>query len=150
MIYSGLAKPPSLESRRLTYDEQGNKIEWVTHPSGEEIEFLIQRGEKVVRRVLDALSDKLWWNQHQVRHNKIVRGEIQLSEKERENYEEDQRKAEHIERKYGRALLAAADDELMLLAARIGALEWTLGDERERCVLFADQFLVHYATDMVD
>jgi len=92
---------------------------------------------------IGELIDKVWYNRHQVRLEKIEDGEINVVEKEtyplkdhreltiqRDIWEGALKSAARVERKYGLENLGPRDDfEWGMLNGKLSALRWVLGDE---------------------
>jgi len=92
---------------------------------------------------IDELIDKVWYNRHQVRRQKIEFGEVKIVEKETFPIEDHLRRpiqhdvwegalksAVKVEKKYGRENLGPWDDfEWGMLNGKLSALRWVLGDE---------------------
>jgi PIN domain len=89
------------------------------------------------------LLDKVWYNRHQVRLEKIENGEIKLVEKEtsedrrgpertcqRDIWEGARKSACKVEKKYGLENLGPWDDfDWGMMNGKLSALRWVLGDE---------------------
>jgi PIN domain len=108
-----------------------------------------QEWEDEPRRLSDIsdaigeLLDKVWYNRHQVRLEKIESGEIKLVEKEtpadrrgpertcqRDIWEGARKSARKVEKRYGPEKLGPWDDfEWGMLNGKLSALRWVLGDE---------------------
>jgi hypothetical protein len=91
---------------------------------------------------IGELLDKVWYNRHQVRLEKIESGEIKLVEKEtypitypestcqRDIWQGAKKSARRLEKKYGLESLGPWDDfEWGMLNGKLSALRWVLGDE---------------------
>jgi hypothetical protein len=98
-----------------------------------------------IGEISDAISellDKVWYNRHQVRLEKIESGEIKLVEKEtypvtypestcrRDIWQGARESARRLEKKHGLKNLGPWDDfEWGMLNGKLSALRWVLGDE---------------------
>jgi hypothetical protein len=92
---------------------------------------------------IGELLDKVWYNRHQVRLEKVEDGEIKLVEKEtaedrrgpertcqRDVWEGARKSARKVERRYGKENLGPWDDfEWGMMNGKLSALRWVLGDE---------------------
>ncbi len=107
--------------------------EWVEEP---------RRLTEIVHAI-DELVTKVWYNRHQVMHQKIEHGKIKIVEKEifpvknhlrrpiqRDVWEGALKSAAKVEKKYGLENLGPwGDFEWGMLNGKLSALRWTLGDE---------------------
>ena len=107
--------------------------EWVQEP---------RRLSEIVNAI-GELIDKVWYNRHQVRKEKIEAGEIKIVEKEtfpvkdhsrrpiqRDVWEGALKSAAKAERRYGLENLGPWDDfDWGMLNGKLSALRWVLGDE---------------------
>ncbi|MGH8683830.1 MAG: hypothetical protein ACREUM_00605 [Nitrosospira sp.] len=107
--------------------------EWVEEP---------RRLTEIVS-VIDELVTKVWYNRHQVRRQKIERGEIELIEKETFPIQDylcrpiqlniwkgALKAATKVEKRYGLENLGPWDDfEWGMLNGKLSALRWVLGDD---------------------
>ena len=99
-----------------------------------------------LREIVDAIGellDKVWYNRHQVRREKIARGITKIFEKEtfpvkdhsrrpiqRDVWEGALKSAAKMERKYGLENLGPwTDFEWGMMNGKLSALRWVLGDE---------------------
>jgi hypothetical protein len=96
-----------------------------------------------VSNAIGELLDKVWYNRHQVRLERIQSGEIRLVEKEtqkdrmgpehtcqRDIWEGAKKSAGKVEKKYGLKGLGPWDDfEWGMMNGKLSALRWVLGDE---------------------
>lgn len=92
---------------------------------------------------IGELIDKVWYNRHQVRREKIECGEIRLVDKEtaedrrgkertcqRDIWEGAMKSASKVEKKYGLENLGPWDDfEWGMINGKLSALRWVLGDD---------------------
>jgi hypothetical protein len=92
---------------------------------------------------IDELTDKVWYNRHQVRREMIEDGKIKLVEKEtflvkdherrpiqRDIWEGALKSAAKVEKKYGLDNLGPWDDfEWGMINGKLSALRWVLGEE---------------------
>ncbi len=92
---------------------------------------------------IDELFDKIWYNRHMNLRHGIESGRIKLVDKEtfpvrdhtrrpvqRDVWQQAQRAAARIEKKYGAADLGPwTDFEWGMLNGKLSALRWALGDE---------------------
>ena len=93
--------------------------------------------------VIGELIDKVWYNRHQVRREKIEGGEIKVVEKEtyplqdhrertiqRDIWEGAKKSARRVEKQYGLENLGPWDDfEWGMINGKLSALRWVLGEE---------------------
>jgi hypothetical protein len=93
--------------------------------------------------VIGELTDKVWYNRHQVNREMLEDGKIQLVEKEtfpikdhatrpiqRDIWEGALKSAAKVEKKYGLENLGPRDDfEWGIINGKLSALRWILGDE---------------------
>jgi hypothetical protein len=107
--------------------------EWVEEP----------RRLPEILRSIDELTDKVWYNRHQVRREKIEYGEIKVVEKEsyppkdhrertiqRDIWEGALKSAAKVEKKYGVKNIGPWDDfEWGMINGKLSALRWVLGEE---------------------
>jgi PIN domain len=107
--------------------------EWTEEP---------RRLAEIVEAVGELL-DKVWYNRHQVRREKIEGGEIKVVEKEaypptdyrertiqRDIWEGAKKSARRVEKQYGLEKLGPWDDfEWGMINGKLSALRWVLGDE---------------------
>ena len=107
--------------------------EWIEEP---------RRLPEIVSSI-GELTDKVWYNRHQVRREMIEDGKIQIVEKEtfpvkdherrpiqRNIWEGALKSAAILERKYGLENLGPWDDfEWGMINGKLSALRWVLGDE---------------------
>ena len=94
-------------------------------------------------KAIDELIDKVWYNRHQIRREKVEDGTIKIVEKEifpvkdhskrpiqRDVWEGALKAAARVEKKYGLENLGPWDDfEWGMINGKLSALRWALGDE---------------------
>jgi hypothetical protein len=92
---------------------------------------------------ISELLDKVWYNRHQVRLEKVESGEIKIVEKEtaedrrgpertcqRDIWEGARKSARKVEKRYGLKNLGPWDDfDWGMINGKLSALRWVLGDE---------------------
>jgi hypothetical protein len=105
-----------------------------------------EQQQRTLSEILAAeseLCDKVWYNRHQIRREKIEAGEIELVEKEtfptpagkvrpiqRDIWEGALESAKKMEAKYGLDLLGPWDDfDWGMINGKLSALRWILGDD---------------------
>lgn len=93
--------------------------------------------------VIGELIDKVWYNRHQIRREKIEAGKIKIVEKEtyppkdyrertiqRDIWQGAKKSARRVEKKYGLENLGPwTDFEWGMINGKLSALRWVLGDE---------------------
>jgi hypothetical protein len=92
---------------------------------------------------IDELGEKVWYNRHQIRKERIAEGRIQLVEKEtyprlanapdtiqRDIWVGALKAAKSVEKSHGLENLGPWDDfEWGMINGKLSALRWVLGDE---------------------
>jgi pyrimidine deaminase RibD-like protein len=116
---------------RVVYNERGDKIELVPEDDapGGVMELLLRRNDQSIVDTYNELWNKVWWNRHQVRHDR--NGEDGCPVPGQDDREDliGCEAARRIEHEYGRANLGWDDFEWGLLSGRMSALSWVLGSE---------------------
>jgi hypothetical protein len=97
------------------------------------------RSASAILDAIEELVDKVWYNRHQVRRERIEEGSIVLVEKDvapgqgvihRYIWEGALKAAKRVERRYGPENLGPWDDfEWGMVNGKLSALRWVLGDE---------------------
>lgn len=88
---------------------------------------LTERSEDEISLEIEELLDKIWYDRHQVRKQKIEAG---IETVNKEIWEGALKSAKKVERKYGKKNLGPWDKfEWGMLNGKLSALRWVLGDD---------------------
>lgn len=119
---------------KIGYMENGDKVEWLTDDDspGELLPLLLRRNDKSILGMYDELWEKVWYNRHMVRLQKIEAGEIELTEMDKNLLKGNMERYREIEEMSGgKENLRWDDFEWGLLSGRLSALAWVMGSEWE-------------------
>ena len=117
---------------RIGYMKNGDKVEWLTDYEfpGELLPLMLRRNDKSILAMYNELWEKVWYNRHMARLQKIELGEIELTEMDKKLLKSNQKRYREIEEKYGgKENLRWDDFEWGLLSGRMSALSWVMGAE---------------------
>jgi hypothetical protein len=112
----------------------------------DEVEFqndweLEPRGITEIWKAEKELEEKIWYNRHQIRAEKIAKGEIEIIDMAEFNvenanstivntiWEGAKKSALRVEEKYGKENLSWDDFEWGMLNGKLSALRWTTGED---------------------
>lgn len=103
--------------------------------------FFEPRGLTEMMEVESELEQKIWYNRHQIRANKIETGEIKIIDRKDfdiktanntivdDIWEGAKKSAKAVEEKYGKESLYWDDFEWGMINGKLSALRWVMGDE---------------------
>jgi hypothetical protein len=117
---------------RTGYTANGDSVEWLPDEeeiTGEDFPMITPRNRAEVLKEYEEHREKVWWNRHQVRLERIESGEEVITEERKEIFRTARKAARRIERKYGKRNLGWDDLEWGLLQGKMMALIWVLGAE---------------------
>jgi hypothetical protein len=89
--------------------------------------FNIRRSHRDIVRIVNQLTEKVWWNRHQILLENISAGTEQI--RCEEIFAAAKKAARRVERKYGKRNLGWNDLDWGVLNGQLSALRWVIGDE---------------------
>jgi hypothetical protein len=89
--------------------------------------FNIRRSHRDILRIVNQLTEKVWWNRHQIWLENISAGTEQI--RCEEIFAAAKKAARRVERKYGKRNLGWNDLDWGVLNGQLSALRWVTGDE---------------------
>lgn len=117
------------------YNSDGDKVEWIPSDEEDRVEFgeffpiILRRNDAAIEREFDDLQEKVWWNRHQVRLQRLANGEEKLLPSQEQLLAHANEVASRIEKRVGKDNLGWDDFEWGLLKGRMSALSWVQGAE---------------------
>lgn len=119
---------------RVTYDDDGNRIEWTRdEPEGQEYPMIVRRGDGPVGDAEQEHWWKVWYHRHMETCRRVEDGDPSFTDEVKRVIEHSKKTARRIEREHGkRALKEMSDFEWGIEYGRLSALAWVLGAEWNR------------------